>query len=189
MVAGAPPVTPEHVLQHRAPAPGYLCPLSANTYDVEFVEFEIRDYETGASVFKVSRPPGAPPVPKHIDPALEDQVRQVRYAFPEEFLRAQGIRTALKFKVGDEPVPDFRMIERHYFQGELLRSFDFNFGFCIPNSTNTWEAVYPMPENSPARIKALVASPYAHVSDSFYFSGQQLIMHNKAQYRYVPTGP
>ena len=37
------------------------------------------------------------------------------------------------------------MIERHYFGNELIKSFDFNFGFCIPGSTNTWEAVYALP--------------------------------------------
>jgi hypothetical protein len=37
------------------------------------------------------------------------------------------------------------MIERHYFRGELIKSFDFEFGFCIPNSTNTWNAVYDVP--------------------------------------------
>lgn len=33
----------------------------------------------------------------------------------------------------------------HRPQGRLLRSYDFNFGFVIPNSTNSWEAVYPVP--------------------------------------------
>ena len=36
-------------------------------------------------------------------------------------------------------VDNFRMIERHYFRDILIRSYDFSFGFCIPNSTNTWE--------------------------------------------------
>ena len=38
------------------------------------------------------------------------------------------------------------MIERHYFKDKLIRSYDFAFGFCIPGSTNSWEAIYPMPE-------------------------------------------
>ena len=38
---------------------GFLCPLTANTYDVEFLAFKIRDAETGkVSVF--SRPHRAP---------------------------------------------------------------------------------------------------------------------------------
>lgn len=67
------------------------------------------------------------------------------------------------------------MIERHYFRDKyapmymptaileptaatactsslpprLIKSFDFAFGFCIPNSTNSWEAIYEMPPLSP----------------------------------------
>jgi hypothetical protein len=28
---------------------------------------------------------------------------------------------------------------------QLVKSFDFTFGFCIPGSTNTWDSVYSMP--------------------------------------------
>lgn len=28
---------------------------------------------------------------------------------------------------------------------QLIKSFDFSFGFCIPGSTNTWTAVYSLP--------------------------------------------
>lgn len=38
-----------------------------------------------------------------------------------------------------------RMIERHYFRDRLVKSFDFEFGFCIPNTTNTWDVVYDVP--------------------------------------------
>ena len=51
----------------------------------------------------------------------------------------------LVFSVGPQEVRDFRMIERHYFGNQLIKSYDFTFGFCIPGSTNTWEAVYAMP--------------------------------------------
>jgi len=52
----------------------------------------------------------------------------------------------LVFKVGPKPVKNFRMIERHYFKDRLLKGFDFNFKFCIPNSVNTWECIYSLPE-------------------------------------------
>ena len=47
--------------------------------------------------------------------------------------------------MGDLEVQDFRMIERHYFKGRLIKSFDFRFGFCIPGSTNNWDSVYAVP--------------------------------------------
>lgn len=52
----------------------------------------------------------------------------------------------VEFTVGDRPINSFRMIERHYFQGRLLKNFDFDFGFCIPNSRNTCEHIYEFPQ-------------------------------------------
>ena len=89
--------------------------------------------------------------------SMEDLVRTVRYKLPKEFLKFKTVRTLLKFCVGPKEVPNFRMIERHYFKGELLRNYDFTFGFCIPNSTNTWEAVYDMPVNTEERIEEMVS--------------------------------
>merc|ERR1719263_587600 len=77
------------------------------------------------------------------------------------------------------------MIERHYFRDRLIKSYDFSFGFCIPGSTNTWEAVYALPPMDPDLVKNMIDHPYETSSDSFYFVGDKLIMHNKAFYKYV----
>ena len=34
---------------------------------------------------------------------------------------------------------------RFYFRHTLLKSYEFKFPFCIPNSTNSWESIYDMP--------------------------------------------
>ena len=62
----------------------------------------------------------------------------------------------VEFVVGDKPVEKFRMVERHYFHGQLLKSFDFDFGFCIPNSKNTCEHIYELPVLSKTTSKFLV---------------------------------
>ena len=85
----------------------------------------------------------------------------------------------------DQELKDFRMIERHYFKDKLIKSYDFNFGFCIPGSTNTWDQVYSMPQLGNDLIEEMINNPYATSSDSFYFIGSDLIMHNKAKYKYV----
>ena len=54
--------------------------------------------------------------------------------------------TFLRFKVGKEPLPNFRMIEHHFMLGKLVKSFDFSTGFCIPNTENDMETIYEMPE-------------------------------------------
>ena len=180
------PVLPEQALRLTRPTDGFLCPLSANKYKIDFREFEIKDYDSGESLFHVKRDPEAalPTVPDDIDPAMEAAVRTVRYTFPTSFLGRKTIRTALVFSVGPDPVPNFRMIERHYFKDELVRSHDFNFGFCIPMSVNSWEAIYDMPELTKEREEEILASPFEMRSDSFYYVGDTLVMHNKAEYQY-----
>ena len=54
----------------------------------------------------------------------------------------------MEFTIGPEPVNKFRMIERHFFRDRMLKSFDFEFGFCMPNSKNTVEHIYEFPEMS-----------------------------------------
>jgi hypothetical protein len=56
---------------------------------------------------------------------------------------------SVEFTVGDKAVSKFRMIERHFFRDKLLKSFDFEFGFCIPNSKNTCEHIYEFPTLAP----------------------------------------
>ena len=52
----------------------------------------------------------------------------------------------MEFAAGDKEIRNFRMIERHYFQNKLLKSFDFNFPFVVPNSkNNTAEQIYEFP--------------------------------------------
>jgi len=56
---------------------------------------------------------------------------------------------SVEFTVGNKAVSKFRMIERHFFRDKLLKSFDFEFGFCIPNSKNTCEHIYEFPTLAP----------------------------------------
>uniref|UniRef100_A0A061RMU5 Gmp-delta subunit family protein n=1 Tax=Tetraselmis sp. GSL018 TaxID=582737 RepID=A0A061RMU5_9CHLO len=151
-------ITPAEVLTYDKPTEGFLCPLSANTYGVEFLEFEIKDYDTNKCVFKVSRDGDADVIPDHmLTREMEEAMRSVRYHFDAEFLTFKTVRTALKFCVGDKPVPNFRMIERHYFKDKLIRNYDFTFGFCIPFATNSWEAIYPMPTNTTSQVDEFVS--------------------------------
>ncbi len=59
------------------------------------------------------------------------------------------------FKVGDKEVKSFRMIERHFFRDQLIKSFDFDFGFCPPNTTNSIEHIYDMPEFDSKQSKSI----------------------------------
>ena len=115
----------------------------------------------------------------------EDMYRKIKYNFSEDVLCLPYIETSLTFSVGQRELKSFRMIERHYFRDQLIKSFDFQFGFCIPGSVNTWDAVYSLPALSEQLITEMIANPYETKSDSFYFVDNKLIMHNKASYKYL----
>ena len=66
----------------------------------------------------------------------------------------------VEFTVGPKPVENFRMIERHYFKEKLLKSFDFTFGFCMPNSKNTCEHIYEFPKLSAEESKWYILMPF-----------------------------
>ena len=72
---------------------GFLCPLSANVYGIEFDNFIVKNGNTNQVVFKVSRPPnaGAMEFPPGFD---MDLLRQVRYRFPISFLDCSQVNTS-----------------------------------------------------------------------------------------------
>eukprot|EP00695_Tsukubamonas_globosa_P003652 TRINITY_DN756_c0_g1_i1.p1 TRINITY_DN756_c0_g1~~TRINITY_DN756_c0_g1_i1.p1 ORF type:complete len:189 (+),score=35.45 TRINITY_DN756_c0_g1_i1:91-657(+) len=185
--------TVEQVLSLRKPTDTYLCSLRANTYGIDFQSFTIRDLDHKKVIFEVRRDPKDPSISSEeflssIPPGFDENIiRCIRYDFDASLLTAKNVGTTLEFSVGPKPVKNFRMIERHYFREKLIKSFDFTFPFCIPNSTNTWEAIYEVPSLSSRDIEEIVAHPYETRSDSFYFVDGELIMHNKAEYAYVKS--
>ena len=47
------------------------------------------------------------------------------------------------------------MIERHYFGEKLLKNFDFNFGFCVPNSRKTVVYEFPVLDKNESMYRLL----------------------------------
>nr|XP_034188805.1 protein unc-119 homolog B-A isoform X2 [Osmia lignaria] len=50
-------ITPEMVLHLPTITDKYLCSPEANIYDIDFTRFQIRDLETGAILFEITKPP------------------------------------------------------------------------------------------------------------------------------------
>jgi hypothetical protein len=128
-------VRPEDVLEHTQACDNFLCELSDNVFDFRFGNFKVRDMDSGITLFEVER---------EYSPDT-DETRFIHYCFPPDILDLRTIGTTLFFSVGERPVSNLRMIERHYFRDRLLNSYDFGVAFCIPNSVNTWEAIYDLP--------------------------------------------
>nr|XP_009489550.1 PREDICTED: protein unc-119 homolog A-like [Pelecanus crispus] len=162
----------------------YLCTPEENVYKIDFTRFKIRDMESGTVLFEITKPAASEREhndKKDVDP---NAGRFVRYQFTPAFLRLRQVGATVEFTVGDKPINNFRMIERHYFRDQLLKSFDFEFGFCIPSSKNTCEHIYEFPQLSEDLIREMILHPYETQSDSFYFVDNKLVMHNKADYSY-----
>ncbi|KAK3869827.1 hypothetical protein Pcinc_024876, partial [Petrolisthes cinctipes] len=68
----------------------------------------------------------------------------------------------VEFTVGGKAVNKFRMIERHFFRDKLLKAFDFEFGFCIPNSKNTCEHIYEFPSIHPDLAEEMIKASLRH---------------------------
>ncbi|XP_053131560.1 protein unc-119 homolog A isoform X2 [Hemicordylus capensis] len=163
-------ISPEDVLGLQKITADYLCTPEENVFKIDFTRFKIRDMESGTVLFEITKPPASEREhsdKKDIDP---NAGRFVRYQFTPAFLRLRQVGATVEFTVGDKPINNFRMIERHYFRDQLLKSFDFEFGFCIPSSKNTFQE--------------MILHPYETQSDSFYFVDNKLVMHNKADYSY-----
>ncbi|XP_076140972.1 protein unc-119 homolog B-like [Alosa pseudoharengus] len=176
-------ITSEDVLGLRAATRDYLCKPEDNIYNIDFTRFKIRDLDTGTVLFEIAKPPHTVEDEENRE-ADSSTGRFVRYQFTTAFLKLKTVGATVEFTVGPRPLNSFRMIERHYFKEHLLKSFDFDFGFCIPKSRNTCEHIYEFPQLSDSMIRQMVDHPYETRSDSFYFVDNRLVMHNKADYAY-----
>ncbi|KAI8897750.1 Unc119b [Globomyces pollinis-pini] len=173
-------ISPETVLSFKKPTADFIC---ADTgYKYFFVEFKIKNLDNNQILFEVKRPDGAIRWEDH--DTKETEGRAIEYTFPKSFLDSKQIQTKLSFAVGPKEIKNLRMIERHYFDDKLLRSYDFQFGFCIPNTINTWESLYELPELNDSTKREMMQRPKSTVSDSFYFIDNKLVLHNKAFYSY-----
>jgi hypothetical protein len=174
--------TPEKARELTDYTEKFLCQIKDNIYNIKFHKFQVRDLDTNYILFEVSDEG------KGTDEAEEenDSSRIIKYHLGPDFLELRNLGTCLTFSVGKLPVKNLLMVERHYFKGKLIKSFEFKFDFCIPNSMNTWETIYNIPELDEDIKEEMISSPWETKSDSFYFVENSLIMHHKALYNYSP---
>jgi len=74
-------------------SPGFLCPLSANTYELAFLSFVMKDYKTKELIFKIGEDAPLPEVDFDEDNFDPDSLRKIRYDFSVDVLRKETIST------------------------------------------------------------------------------------------------
>ncbi|KAF6211217.1 hypothetical protein GE061_014333 [Apolygus lucorum] len=166
---------PEDIMEMKTITDGYL--VAPGRSPIEFTCFSMREMESDRLIFEIRK--------SQDEGDVCTTQSLTRYDLTPEFLNIPTLGATVEFKVGPEPIQELRMIERHFFKDKLLISHDFTFGFCIPNSVNSWEHTYEFP-TLPLHVRnAMISEPYFTKSDSFYFANSVLILHNKAEYSFV----
>jgi len=160
----------------------FLCEIKDNLFKIKFLNFRVRDLDSGFVLFEVSDD-GNPNEEEVIE---DNNSRLIRYHLGPDFLDLKNIGTLLKFSVGPLPVKNLLMIEKHFFKEKLIKAFEFKFDFCMPNSVNEWETLYEIPELDLEVKDEMIECPWETKSDTFYFADGRLIMHHKAIYNYSP---
>ena len=173
----------EYVRSLNAPTEAFLCKLSDNWPKLTFGGFKIRDMVSGITLVEVHDDEIDNTT---ISDADDPKTRVIKYHLGPDFLRLRTVGLTLSFKNGDKPIQNMHMIERHYFRGKVIRSYEFKFGFVIPNSHNSWEFIYDLPQLSDEEKLEIIRAPWEVNSDSFFFAEDKLIIHNRAEYNYAP---
>ena len=116
-------------------ATGFLCPLTANTFGFEFLNFTISDYDTKKVIFEVGRNNPTPlDVAVDFSSVGEDMYRKIKYTFSEDVLRLPKIQTSLIFSVGPREATKVRKVF------PLVRgSFSSTLTWVQPNIVSSFE--------------------------------------------------
>lgn len=73
---------------------------------------------------------------------------------PKKILKCRAVSREINFSSA-EPMERFRLEQKVLFKGRCLEEWFFEFGFVIPNSTNTWQSLIqaaPESQMMPANV-------------------------------------
>lgn len=75
---------------------GFLCPLSANSFGIDFLNFTISDYQTKKIIFEVGKDSPTPQdIAVDFSSLGDDMYRKIKYTFSEDVLKLPLIQTSL----------------------------------------------------------------------------------------------
>lgn len=87
-------ITPESVKKLSSPTDTFLCPLNANHYLIQFLNFKIRETDTDKTFFEIQREPSdnfEAEINTPIPPEQEELIRTVRYNFSKDFFALKNV--------------------------------------------------------------------------------------------------
>ncbi|XP_023225114.1 retinal rod rhodopsin-sensitive cGMP 3',5'-cyclic phosphodiesterase subunit delta isoform X1 [Centruroides sculpturatus] len=118
----------------------------------------LRDADTGKILWQGSDDLSKPEV-EHEDttdcqPIREDKKNFFAARVPKKILKCRAVSRELNFS-SVEPLEKFRLEQKILFKGRCIEEWFFEFGFVIPNSTNTWQSLIeaaPESQMMPANV-------------------------------------
>jgi len=114
------------------------------------------------------------------DLAAGDEVHEARV--PKKILKCRAVSRELNFS-SIEPMEKLRLDQKVLFKGKCLEEWNFDFGFVIPNSTNTWQSlIEAAPESQMMPAKVLNGNV---IIETDFFDGDLLISNSKVRLFYV----
>jgi len=114
------------------------------------------------------------------DLSAGDEVHEARV--PKKILKCRAVSRELNFS-SIEPMEKLRLDQKVLFKGKCLEEWNFDFGFVIPNSTNTWQSlIEAAPESQMMPAKVLNGNV---IIETDFFDGDLLISNSKVRLFYV----
>lgn len=101
---------------------------------------------------------------------------------PKKILKCRAVSREINFS-SIEPMEKFRLEQKVLFKGRCLEEWNFDFGFVIPDSTNTWQSlIEAAPESQMMPAKVLNGNT---VIQTMFFDGDLLVSTSKVRLYYV----
>jgi len=101
---------------------------------------------------------------------------------PKKILKCRAVSREINFS-SIEPMEKFRIEQKVLFKGRCLEEWNFEFGFVIPNSTNTWQSlIEAAPESQMMPANVLTGNV---VIETIFYDGDLMVSTSKVRLHYV----
>eukprot|EP00045_Choanoeca_perplexa_P023067 m.12083 g.12083 ORF g.12083 m.12083 type:complete len:147 (-) comp9901_c0_seq1:27-467(-) len=101
---------------------------------------------------------------------------------PKKILKCKSVSREIEFWSADA-LEEFRLEQKVHFKGSVMEQWHFEFGFVIPDSTNSWQNVIEAaPEGAMMPASALSGNV---VIETLFFDGEKLLGTSKVRIFYV----
>eukprot|EP00042_Codosiga_hollandica_P017553 m.48698 g.48698 ORF g.48698 m.48698 type:complete len:152 (+) comp47774_c0_seq2:95-550(+) len=114
------------------------------------------------------------------DLSIPDVVHEARV--PKKILKCKSVSREINFS-SEHEMKHFRLQQLVHFKGQVLEEWNFEFGFVMPNSTNTWQTIIEAAAEQ-AMMPANVLSGNVEIETKF-FDDDLLVSTSRVRIFYV----